>query len=584
MKAQSGVLNLVEDLDESVLDLEGAVVSLNPDVSWALTQKGIAYSIPEDFYPMAKLHAREREYSRLFARWVDAFDDRLKPEFPALAAAGMGPARLYGYYLRFVTDGPVITALRVQAILDALKPETVVFHTRRVDEPAIDFQLAFNGPSLFARVLPAVCAKRGIAFRENALAGKGGASAARRWAGPVIGGLKAAARRLRDTARGLRSSGAADAPVALIIHGASGGLAGVEASAAGRGYRILRSLGAPVLSVKRPGLSAKISGGTEVFSEFAGFDLSEFIAARIRYFVEEVCPRLEAGFQGSLELLKKRKIRFVAAPYKWELEDFTLMAAAAASDTTLAVQVLHGWSILEDATWEMSERPCNLYVATDEEFGAYFSDKVFKGTATVVKTAALWTKNYEGVSIRPVDGRPVVIYLPTLCSGRWLRLQAANYSEDWYFRHQLALLDYFLKEKDFHFIWKGDKGPEKIADPIGRAIAAAKGANIEFAGGKMRDHIVRSSLALHDYPSTPLFETLLAGLPSFCVYHESMIARPSAADLLGPVLKTFSTTEQATRQIGEFLRGDHSRYRKTVPAARADAFEVIESALQETCR
>lgn len=576
----SGTVCLVEVLDETAPKPEGTtVVALNREVSMALMRRGGAFTIPDDYLPMAELNAMAPGYSRLFGEWVDKLDSQLLREFEALGAAGMGPARLYGYYLRFIPDGLVVTALRVRAILDACKPDEVVFYTNEEEEPALGPQLTFLGPSLMARVLPLACEKRGIPFRR-VLAPRGSAAsrAVRSWAGRAAVGIHAAARGLRRMGSSLRGA-SGSGPAALILAGGGYSLDAIRTAAAGRGYRVLSRLGRLPKGTPRRGLARKLDAGTEVFSAFAGLDLSGLIAERVRFFIEEICPGLEAGFRGGRELLAKKKVRFVVTPYKWNAEDFALMAAASSSGSTLAVQILHGWSVFDDSTWKETERPCNLFIATDDEIGGYFSREVFAGTGAKVKTAGLWTRNYADFQRAPSGGKPVVLYTPTILNLRWLRLQGTMYADDWYFRHQLRLLDYFHSEKNFHFIWKADTAPGHSGDPIARAVAAGPG-NVEFATGGFRGHLARAHLAFHDYPSTPMFETLLARVPTLCVYHESLLIRESSKRLLEGVMKPFATTEQAVAHVREFLRADPGTYLKNIPVSQADAFDVIEDALE----
>lgn len=575
----SGIVSLVEVLDEKAPQPAGAVVSLNRESSFALAARGGAFTIPDDYLPMAKLNAMAPEYSRLFAEWIDTLDVQLLREFEGLGPAGIGPARLYGYFLRFITDGFVVTALRVRASLDAVKPDEVVFYTHEIDEPALGPQMEFLGPTLMARVLPLACAKRGIPFRRVlAPCGSVASRAVLRWADRTSVGVRTAARRLKQLAGDLRRT-PGDGPAALFLSGGNYSLDAIQTEAASEGYRILRRLGRLSPGRSRPGLALKLNASTKTFSDFAGLDLSPLIEVRIRFFIENICPRLEAGFQSGRELMEKKRVRFVAAPYKWNLEDFALMAAAASSESTLAVQILHGWSVFDDSTWKETERPCNLFIATDDEIGGYFARDVFAGTGAQVKTAALWTKNYVDFPRPPAGGKPVVLYAPTILNPRWLRLQGTMYSDDWYFRHQLRLLEYFHSEKDFHFIWKADCDPGQSLDPIARVIAAAGRGNVEFAGGNFRGHLARAHFAFHDYPSTPMFETLLAGVPTLCVYHESLLVRDSAKRLLDGVMKPFSTTEQAAEAVREFLHGDPKKYLKDIPVSRASAFDVIVDAL-----
>lgn len=581
-------LFLVEVVPDD-FDPNGAtVISLSPQSSSDLAEQGVDFSIPEDYCPLDELNSSARPYSQVFAEWIDSLDGVITKRYPSLAAQSIRPASLLGYHIGLAVDPFVIKALQLRAILAEQKPSKIVLFTYERTITTADCPLYMRDNRFWSRMTRLCCETSEVAFDERSfpypkppadLVGQS-LSSGKQWIKRIIRSTQGKVDALGRDDR--------DKPSVLCV-GAQGWTDEAESDLIQMGYRILRDnppkRAAPRVSTVDTGLphSGDILESYKGLNDFVGFEWTGLISDLIDYLVSTVCAQLDSEISRYTASFSERHIRIVMCPSKSSMTDFAAIAAAKANPDVLAVQVTHGYSTLALQGWRYTERPEDLYVTLDEELSSHFSATVHAEADTSVRVNRLWTAVYDRLSPEASashrsssDSGATVLYIPTLYAGDVRSLDAASYGDTWYFRHQLGLLDYFSSRKDVRFIWKALPQSEGASNPIPSVIDRLGITNVKWETGPLKEYFAEADYALHDYPSTPLLETVLLSIPTLCLYHRSLWQRESAKSRFGKILQPFSDTREAAERIGDFLEADPGEYVRTLKMGSSSFREIIQ--------
>ena len=82
-----------------------------------------------------------------------------------------------------------------------------------------------------------------------------------------------------------------------------------------------------------------------------------------------------------------------------------------------------------------------------------------------------------------------------------------------YYRWQRGLWDLFAKFGNFNFIWKAGPRTSNLEDPI----KDLRADNIRYSTKKLSRELGRADMVIVDMVSTPMWEALVAGIPTICV-------------------------------------------------------------------
>jgi hypothetical protein len=317
----------------------------------------------------------------------------------------------------------------------------------------------------------------------------------------------------------------------------------------------------------------ELSTHLDLFDTFFKIPLSALVKDRVDYFVSVVCPNLEAAVGYYLDCFDRERVRYVITNYKINFDDFAIMAVATRSEKTDAIQVIHGYSALQVLFWKYSEQPCNLYVMYDSEVKHYFEAHIFKKDGPSIVLGDTWTQKYRMMRVQRetrVPGR-TVLYVPTFIGHRWYRFDCFGYPDMWYFRYQLELFRYFGTVKGMNFVYKPFPMHNAVAQSL-LDLINEQGGNITIARGSLQDCMKSADFVITDMASTPLYETVAAGIPTLCLCHRGFRVRPAARTFFGDILQSFSTPHEAVAAVARFLESDTSAYVKEFPLAPRDVF------------
>lgn len=570
-------LFFVEAVPESFEMKDGIVIALCPEVVVELSRRGIPYLTCEEFFSLEDTLTVEVKYAELFNKWIDLLDAQLFFKFNGLQTLNIKPARLYGYHLQLLIDSFLLRVIEVNKILAKLKPQEVVFVGREQKELPVDYKLVVNRCSLYSLVVPFLCRKYNNRYK-NVLIKNTKQNNPKPDLLFFYRNLRKICGSLKNYLRDFRRSSSVHS---MLILYRGWGIEKIASEFRAKGFRCIynfkkyqwRGKNLPI-SIK----SADLDMHTNLFDNFAGVEFSALLTERLNYFVETVCPNLEAAIEYYISYFKKQNIKFVITPYKVNFDDFAIMAAATASKTTLAVQLIHGYSALQIFFWQFNEQPCNLYLIFDPELKMYFVNNVFNKSDTRVELVDVWTqrcREFKG-NARVKGERKNVLYIPTVIGHPLYRFDSYGYTDIWYFKYQLALLKYFSTEKEMNFVYKAFPIHNATSELLKNMVLKGDCANISYAKDDLFTCMKNADYAVIDIPSTPLYETVTAGIPTCCLYQQNHRIRNSAKELLGDIVQSFSTPEDAVKKIARFLRDDPKKYVLDIPLCEQNAGPIIE--------
>jgi len=573
-------LFIVEMMPNAGMKFDGNVVALTPEVIFALSSRGIPFTIPDDYFSMDSYCAHSETNSTTFNDWIESIDNELFNKFKALRSFNIKPARLYGYYLQLLIDPFVVATLRMKAIIKNLNPKEVVFCCCKQREEPVDYQLFIKGCSIESILIPFLCQKYKIAYTVKNVP-------KRRSFRCLIRSVLKSARIIKNNLKNCILLFSRSYPrnyrASMLLLAKTWDIERIGASAQKKGYRLIGAVPKYDFNENLEKLPhsdiAILESIGKVFDDVATEKISVLYTDRLKYFFNTICPNIELSVKYYLDIFKKQKIKFVLTPYKNRFEDFSVMAAANIAKDTLAIQIDHGYSAFDLNWWKYTEQPCNLYIAVTDELKQYHVDKVFKETKnTEIKLAESWTKKYRDIEKNRTgwNDRKTVLYIPTITSRNLERNDGAGYFNTWYFMHQSKLLKYFYSESNFDFVCKYAPNDSEILDPISRIIRNAGWKNIVYTDGDLCENIKMADLAVLDYPSTPFLEAALAGIPTICLYYERSPIRVSAKEFFGKMLQPFLTTDEAIEKIRMFLMNNPGDYIRSFTQGEEDIFKIIQ--------
>ena len=143
---------------------DAKIVALNPEAEYALEKAGLPFALADEYYTEEEItRAGIANYERVdqFCDYVDAWFEKRSEIVKRFA---LKPARFNVYPLKILFDAISIRMFILKRILTEEKPSMVwAAPAEKADDP-IDPFLLFRA-SIFARLLPLVCAGLGIPIR-----------------------------------------------------------------------------------------------------------------------------------------------------------------------------------------------------------------------------------------------------------------------------------------------------------------------------------------------------------------------------------------------------------------------------------
>ncbi|MBI4596971.1 MAG: hypothetical protein HY737_01035 [Candidatus Omnitrophica bacterium] len=602
------------------------VVSLTAQASYWLDRAGQPYAIAPDAGTEQALRQREERYWQEQLAWFDDIDVHLQERLEALRARNIRPTMLYGHYWKIMLDQLFVRGLESSLVLNQRSYDRVVLWTRPQPPGGLDqFVLPMKRHGLrggvWSRVWPVLCAARGIPFEEQiapnepAVNGNHGPAQARHersreWAWRMLGWLSS-----------LRPS--AGSPLVLLFLETNRDLRGLLRHALSEGHRCLLSRGQRVIDLSHGGrclltlheveegaasLRARWHAAAQELcapasplwrwpDSWFGVPMRPLLADHLTsWMASELYPMISLADQFHA-LYAQAGVDFVVTSC---VNHRTLSAAVAAchrpNSRARSVLMAHGDGPDEAPAWDLIELfPYQHYVVPHVEFADYFRARralypgravaqVHVGSYRWPRLAGL-RRDEAGLGLRrpPMklsSARPVVVYVVGRPEDAFRYLNKPDYSETAYYRLETALLRLFARRSDYTFVIQLFPGAATRPTAVERFVHDLGASHLSISRAPFTQWLSWADRVIMDTPSTPLYETALAGVPFRLLVPRGWALRPTAVSQFAASLSRFTAPEEAVAIVDQYLDQPVS-HRPLAAPAQADLLQTFAALRDE---
>jgi len=567
-----------------------------------------------------KLAAGVDEYYESQVRWIDTLDKFLQSNAKEIRELNLKLGTLYYYFLKtMVLDSLYIRCHTLNRLFDAIKPSSIVFISRQSKEMPLDFTLQSHDKSYYSQVIPILCNEKNIPLTSVSLEPKGKAVEKMRsgrsardlliWLGTRLYRSETIRRMYFNykylSKRPFPKQKKREGLNIFMLKLAHIGMDFVT-DAVRKGHNVYQLSDSSILKYSPLGASRCLDLRTEyknnsiwenAASLLEGHDLIKWVnqkcqsdvsaiaLPKLKYFVSQVCPEILDYFKVFIEFYKKEGVDFVITPHATPPIERAALAAANYAEHVRTVRISHGDDAHSVKFWRILELSnSNILISSNTEAKEYFNSLRQASNLpttlyssphrlSAMKRISLWRESNKS-NIK----KNRIVYLPTLMMWDTRRMDGASYPDTWYYQFQKSLAEYFSTKSGYIFVWKGLPPSEAIYNPIPDFIRNNNYNNIEVATNSFSQHLPSADRVICDYPSTGFYESIVAGVPTMCLYHSALIVRKSAIDYFGNLMKPFSDAVEATKYVDEFLNSDPEPYQMTLDVEDNRILDILEEA------
>ena len=583
------------------------VVASSHEACFRLDQQGIAYRIADDLGSEAALRAWEDAYWDEQLAWLDALDAQLRQRLPDLRSLPVGPAVLYGYYMKAALDRAFTCGVEATTLIRHGYDRVTLWMTADASSPLLLGQ-GLLPKTVQRSVWAQMCAHRGIPFEERCVPSE--AMRDCQAVLPLSGRLRTGGRRIREQLQrtcwsvdGWAARGRPRRRLTLLFLDTQFELDRAISVARRAGHRCLVLDGDVVREVgwtgrsfhmpsrARPAASREARRWADVAATlcasesplwrwpnaWCGCPMDSVLAPELRSWIASCLPetvRLRSAFQ---DLYAREAVDFAVASLLSHRMHFPAVAACGQPGTTQSVLVAHGegWDVAK--AWDLHELfPYQHYVVSSHELADYFESRrrvYARATAQVHVGASRWLQYARlrrrprwylqrwdrPISLRinrpPIDlpaGRPVAVYVTAWPQHEFRYLNKFDYADTWYYRFQRAVLTTLASMTDYTIVIK----PFLMQNLAGSAVELAliqQASNLCVSRTPFSAWLPWADRVIFDLPSTSLFEAALAGVPFHLLLYRHTVLRSVIAEQFAPWLTVFDDPEEAAAAVRRYL-------------------------------
>ena len=609
-------LYLMEAHNANMQFEDGIVVALTPEVCYNLDKERVEYTIIEDYYNECELFGDRNGFLDDQSKWFKTFDEFLKNNANVLNEHDLNLASMYSMRIKSMVVDPIIfKSITLKALFDKLNPSNVTFVALPPEEKVLDVNLGYTDKSLYAHLIPILCEKHSIPFTEQfgksmEIAGGSGAHISKKISRIVkyIPGLfemlcaifnKTDKKKVLDILQMNFAYNGFDAVKNSFIRGHNAYI-----FTNGKIIKLYR-FGFKRFDIEHDGDTSEYAPCdwnriaqllethelVEWINEKYHLDVSDIVLPNLKYFVSEVCPELLKYHNTFSSFFEDESIDVVLSPYMQSIMEIAAISAANGCNSTMTICLEHGDDIFRNVFWRLKELTNfdTLIVSSDEN--KQYLERIrdhhdvqtniyscLNRMSYVSKINELrMTKKFE----RKIKlNKNKIIYVPTFFKWDAMRVDEvcqSHLTPTQYYKFQISLLEHFSKKEDYTFIWKALSESEPIYNPIPNLIQDNKINNVRIATDPFQNYLPTANKVIFDYPSTGMYESVVAGVPTMCLCSDTLKVRESGLDEFKNVIKIYSNIEEAINYIEQFLSGDPEQYKVSLKLGNRSLIDMIES-------
>ncbi len=614
-------LLLIEDLPEgTVLSEASQIISVSPEASLALLQRGIPYTILEDYYAEKDLLKFDDAYFLGQIQWMDQLQDYLARKIPMVEEKGFKLIRSQYYHVKYVLDSFVSAAFIFQSLIEKLNPKTIEYVSCRdlEKEPLTQriYALEVNDRRYEWPVLNKICRERGISIRRTVLKISQGETLR-----PAVGKEARASGVLRQNLTAIydwvRYPKAArlfsrqtdyKRLSCLFLHAYKRDVGQTLKSLIRRGSRVFLKKGAAVFEVShflsrkvldmepaiadlrfqlQPAFTAAADGlGAQEFfwdgfKTRAGVDLRDLLIPCLAQFISETCCEAAAEALLLRDFCVREKINYVIARSATEQISLSALLAADSIQKTVKVCFQHGAdSRISKVLLKSESDPFDIYFTIDSDSRRFMEasqkEAYLKPCRVFEYADFLRTfRKPQTVNPNPIE---TIMHIAARPNVSVRMLNNMEYSANRYFHLQMRLLDFYGAQTQRTFIWKY---VPRISDWIYgstlRYIESRGFKNIRLESRPLQECYDLADRFVIDFPGTAMYEIASAGVPFVVLCPDYVKNRPESLQVFGKTLRTFSMPEDALEILEDFFISAPEQYKITLPQKPEDPAEKLLS-------
>jgi len=566
---------------------EDEIFALTPQACQALEERKIPYRTLPDLGTEERVREREGAYFQEQLDWFHQLDRMLLKHLPELSSGSVPPSFLYGYQLKTLLDNWFIRATECAALLGSAASAS---------------RVAFTGAKgVYSQLLPFLCQRQGIPYEENLPSSDPMPAPRYR----LLRRLLHSFRRWSWIARGWKEGAPSSLKagrLTLLFLETNYDLNDLLNSAMRKKHRCLVLEGSRILDLSERGrvvfsilsnhrprkswdqLSEELFGTSSPLWNWVrsgwGLPLEELLAPSLKEWVRSELAQMVLLAEEFRSLYRREGVDFVVTSALVSNPHTAAVAACEPEGRPQAVLIAHGDGAEVKPAWDLFElAPYQHYFVPNAEFAEYFERRRsgysfptaqihvgsyrWRGYTRLRKKPGLTLEYQEGrLSLKknrpplPVpSGKPIVV-IP-LCQPETdtRYLNPLGYSETGYYLLQCRLLKVFAEFPDYTFVVKLFPPESAKTSAIAKALAHSGIKNVYASSAPFSSWLPWADRVLLDWPSTPLYETALAGVPFHLLLSiREYTARPAALEKFKGFFTPFSTLEEAEQAVRQFLR------------------------------
>lgn len=583
------------------------VVAVTPQAAYALDKAGTPHRIPADFGTEERLRRAEPAFLTETRSWLNRLDDLLQDSFPVFRSPGQRPALLYAYHWKTLLDNLYARGLELDTLLAEGTEEVVFAASQQPIYPPVQFLPSCRDPrGLWALWARRLCAQRSVPLREIQVPSPDPLPPPA--AAHPLGGTR---RRLLQSvwqARGL--SGKWRSPsqrlILLFLESDYLGYLLKESLCAGHRCLLAKESWLPQVppselvlwSRTAQALSATDSPVWNWPDRWLGVPVASLLGAWLARWISQDLRALAASLHPLAARYDALGVDFVLTPFLVEPVHFAAVAACGLSKKAQSVMIADGDGPDESPDWDLTQlSQTQHYFVLDREFAAYSrrrsdpaggavaqvhigSDRwqtyprlARKPWVTLQRWESSWSLRWRQPPLPLPDSRPLVVLPLAKPEPDIRRLHRFEYDETWYYRLLKRWIEVLAEDSRYIFVIKPVRSPYAREGTAERIVRDQRKDHLLVSRSPFPLWLPWANRVVLDHPSTPMYETALAGVPMRLILPRTLSLRPDAIRPFESCIAWYDEPQEAVAALRRYLDAPHTG----APHLRVPEASILEA-------
>lgn len=588
------------------------IISLDPSVSFFLSQKNIKYHILPHYYEERKLRKSEDMYFCEQLNWFSEFDDFIKSNISLCKEYDINLATSNYLRLKYFIDTLIIDCFILNEFFTKIGiPREILYIYNSLDAPFTIFDFKKVYPRIFSFLLKLFCKKLNIIYREEDYFKKSPPSSENisyfkiKFLKSLFNFVKYKKYKRLFSKKNTLSfkegvlflhpgSIDIDYPLKELISGRmkifvqEKGKIIREDVLIRKALEIFQKKSSFIEDVKKEcnKCAQLLDMSCSVVSwinEKCSLDISEITLPFLRNFIRESCFNILIDAYVISNFYKKEKIKYIFSRGNTDVLSQKFLIAKMFNPDTKCIGIQHASFAFDTKVVKVFETFNYDFLLTRDSLSTqYFKEgtsvlrskkvKIFQVPFYLRYVKNRYCKKYKK---RYRNSKEIVVYVQKKFSSRVRAFNNLIYPLEWYFEFQKKLIDFFATKKSYYFIYKHAPSQKWAENSIIPYIKKRNYSNISVSYKHFLEILGVADRVIVDFPSGALFEACICGKPVLCLYKDYIRIIPQAKTIFGKSLRGFTDFEEACRIIEEFLKTPPQEYKVDIPFDEVEFMQIF---------